>query len=504
MADSDQSQELTQEETTALQSWSTVGSPSATPTTPYVPDDEQKSKFQPIKSPRTIAVDWHFNLNAYEKFTLGHHAREMEDKWNIYCEDNVVHFHRSWTGNELFRFTLVKTPEMHIGPNKELMDYKYYKVSSFEVEQDPEVYKATDEQEIKNTILQVMRVLLGVQLAEIAEKQPPATSNEALPERTANPTEIADEVADFLDYMNAIKDISTGAKHLTKKFVLDEAQAPAKEVTDGLAYYIFEGGPSSAYRQPLLGASQMHPKPACYIVVRTHSQNPDNEKAPYLQPFWVEVPHDSELSATVDDNYERRLEPITKGHYSGLDHKMVNEQFNSTIIDALAPRSKYERSFWLPTKKFTTPSVVMFAYLREDNRPEGWQDTKDRTPMIWFAKDFKSGALVGSAYSLVATLYPNFKGEDLKPMKTFVEKPKAFETWRKNMDSAASAYFNDEKIDKEVARALFVSLPSLIPPEYQKWVIEYFDDFWKFLRSHFLDTEQPGSDNKPSTDPKES
>ena len=499
MADNDQPQEpLTQDETAALQSWSSIGSPGAAPTTPYIPTDEQRSRFQSIRQLRTITVDWNFDLDAYHKFKYGHQAHEQEDKWNIYLEDNILHFHRSWTGNELFRFTLVKNPEMHIGPNKELMCYKYYKVSSFEVEQDPEVYKATDEQEIKNTILQVMRVLLGVQPAEIAEKQSPPTSNEARPERTANPTEIADAVKGFLDYMNAVKDISTGAKGLTPKFVIDEAPDHVQEITDGLVYLILDSRDSTPFRKSPLGTNLIHPKSARAIAIRTHSQNPDNEKAPYLQPFWVEIPHGTKPAATVDENYERRLEPITKGHYSGLDHRMVNERFNNTIIDAFTPQSKYERSFWLPTKKFATPSVVMFAYLKEDKQPDGWQNTKDRTPMIWFAKDFKSGALVGSAFSLVATLYPDFKGEDLKPMKTFVEKPKAFETWRNNMDNAANAYFNSEMIDKEVARALFVSLPSLIPPEYQKWVIEYFDDFWKFLRAHFLDGEQPLTDQKES------
>ena len=304
-------------------------------------------------------------------------------------------------------------------------------------------------------------------------------------ERTANSTEIADEVAGYLDYMNAIKDVSTGANGLTLKYVIDEAQAPVKEIADGLAYYVFDGGPPTAFRKPLLDANRMHPKPARYIVVRTHSQNPDNEKAPYLQAFWVTVPHGSELAATVDENYERRVEPLTRGAYTGLDHKTVNERFNNTIIDAFAPRSKYERSFWLPTKKFTTPSVVMFAYHKEETKPEGWKEGKDRVPMIWFAKDFKTSALVGAAYTLTASLSPNFQSGEVRPVKEFHTKQKAFETWRKNIEPAAKAYFDGETIDTEIARDIFTSLSALIPPEYQKWVIEYFDDFWKFLSSHF-------------------
>ena len=118
--------------------------------------------------------------------------------------------------------------------------------------------------------------------------------------------------------------------------------------------------------------------------------------------------------------------------------------------------------------------------------------------MMWFAKDFKTSTLIGSAYSKVATLYPDFKAEPLKPMKVHIPEKKAFEVWREDMNTAADAYFNGGALDKEVARMLFVSLPSVIPPEYQKWVIEYFGDFWKFLRSHFLGTEQAVTDQKES------
>ncbi len=497
MANNDQPQEsLTQDEIAALQSWSSMGSPGAAPTTPYIPSDEQRSRLQLIKQPRTIPVDWHFGLDAYHKFKYGHRAHEQEDKWNIYLEDNALLFHRSWTGNEIFRFALSPIREMHVSQDQSLQDYKHYAVTSFEVEQDPEVYKATDDQQITNELLAVLKGIFGVSPIPIARPEQSESTNQTPRERTANSTEIADEVASYLDYMNAVKDISDGLQRLTPRYVIDEAQAPVKEIADGLAYYIFDGGSPSAFRKSLIGASQAHPKPARYIIVRTHSQNPANEKAPYLQAFWVVVPHGSELGATIDDNYDRRVEPLTKGHYSGLDHKLVNEQFGNTIFDAFAPRSKYERSFWLPTKKFTTPSLVMFAYLKEDKRPDGWENTKDRTPMMWFAKDFKTSTLVGSAYSKVATLYPEFKADQLKPMKVHIPEKQAFEAWRKDLNTAADAYFNGSTLDKEVARMLFLSLPSVIPPEYQKWVVEYFGDFWKFLRSHFLDTDQTQTEQK--------
>lgn len=137
-------------------------------------------------------------------------------------------------------------------------------------------------------------------------------------ERTADPQQIASEVADFLDYVNAIKDANTlisnrgktdqyGKYQLSSKYVIDEAQSPAKEVTGGLAYYVFEAG-ESPYRHPIIGASQSNPKPNQYIVVRTKSKDPENERAPYLLPFWVILRHGSELGATVDDIYAHHTE----------------------------------------------------------------------------------------------------------------------------------------------------------------------------------------------------
>jgi ADP-ribosyl-[dinitrogen reductase] hydrolase len=151
MSDDSQPQEpLTEQDKAVLKSWSNVGSPGPAPSAPFAPTEEQKQKFQPIKTPRTISVNWTLDQGAYKNLQLGHTAREMEDKWNIYTEDNTVHFHRSWTGMELFRFTLL--PAENGG----------FSVSEFEVEQDPERYTETDEQAIRNTLSEVLQAVLGV------------------------------------------------------------------------------------------------------------------------------------------------------------------------------------------------------------------------------------------------------------------------------------------------------------------------------------------------------
>ncbi len=154
MSDDNQPKEpMTEKDKAVIKSLSNVGFPGPAPTTPFVPTEDQKQKFQPIKSSRTIGVNWLLDQEAYKRLELGHVAHEMEDKWNIYMENNVVHFHRSWTGIELFRFTV------------EPVEDGKYAVKQFEVEQDPERYTETDEQAIKNSLSEVLREVVGVGLS---------------------------------------------------------------------------------------------------------------------------------------------------------------------------------------------------------------------------------------------------------------------------------------------------------------------------------------------------
>ncbi len=157
-ADNNTPQEpLNAEDAAAMKSWSNVGSAGPAPATPFVPTEEQKSKHQPIKTPRTISVNWTLDQEAYKQLQLGHIAREMEDKWNIYMENNTVHFLRSWTGMEIFNFMVQQN------------ENGSYTVSQFEAEQDPESFKETDEQAIKNMLIEVLQAVLGVSIYESGE-----------------------------------------------------------------------------------------------------------------------------------------------------------------------------------------------------------------------------------------------------------------------------------------------------------------------------------------------
>lgn len=151
---------LADESIAALRSWSNVGAPGPAPTTPFVPSDDQKRDFRPIESPRTINVQWVLDQEAYKRLRLGHLAREMEDKWNVYMEDDTVHFHRSWTGMEVFRFTV--EPALSSALSSDQKPSEQYRIGSFEVEQNPERYTETDEQAIKATLSEVLQAVIGI------------------------------------------------------------------------------------------------------------------------------------------------------------------------------------------------------------------------------------------------------------------------------------------------------------------------------------------------------
>lgn len=168
MTDDNQPKEpLTDEDKNVLKSWSNVGSPGPAPATPFVPNEEQKQQFKPINTPKTIPVQWRLDQEAYGRLKLGHLAHEMEDKWNIYMEDDTVHFHRSWTGVELFRFTVEPVIANALSLDHE--SEEFYIVSSFDVEQDPERYTETDEQAILATLSEVLQAVLGVGVANANE-----------------------------------------------------------------------------------------------------------------------------------------------------------------------------------------------------------------------------------------------------------------------------------------------------------------------------------------------
>jgi hypothetical protein len=143
------SREPTPQELAAVRSWSNVGAPGPPPNEPLVPDAEELQRLTLIQLPRSIPVRWRLTPEQFRRLKHGHHAEAMEDKWNIYMDEGVVHFHRSWTGMETYRLQVDKAAHGWV-------------VNELIVEQDPDKFHATDRDEIESSFREVLGAVLGV------------------------------------------------------------------------------------------------------------------------------------------------------------------------------------------------------------------------------------------------------------------------------------------------------------------------------------------------------
>ena len=65
----------------------------------------------------------------FSRVKLGHVLDSMEDRWFIYFEDGRLNFHRSWTGNCIYRLRFEPSGNEYIVTeawvNRNPVDYKY-------------------------------------------------------------------------------------------------------------------------------------------------------------------------------------------------------------------------------------------------------------------------------------------------------------------------------------------------------------------------------------------
>ena len=119
---------------------------------------------QPIE--RIGSAPWSFHLSSHDvsKMLKGFTPGEMEQRWMCKTDadgpssqgDIVVHFCRSWTGDEYFRIR-AKCDEN----GADVIDIKWHKGNE---------HYPTDEDEAKRTVVRFSRVLLGCQLEDIPKE----------------------------------------------------------------------------------------------------------------------------------------------------------------------------------------------------------------------------------------------------------------------------------------------------------------------------------------------
>ncbi|CAN5260991.1 hypothetical protein BH11ACT4_BH11ACT4_13750 [soil metagenome] len=112
MSDLPAERALTPEQAEALTHWSTHGRTGLTVAERYIPDTDECASLRDFVRPES--GDWPDVFDEAQTGALlnGFPCGEMEDKWIIYSDDisdaatTSVHFHRSWTGQEIIRVDL--------------------------------------------------------------------------------------------------------------------------------------------------------------------------------------------------------------------------------------------------------------------------------------------------------------------------------------------------------------------------------------------------------------
>ena len=109
----------------------------------------------PIDNPKRIDIDLQFTEKQFLKLTMGLIPQQMEDKWFIYYENEWLYFHRSWTGNGMYKAKLIKITDG-------------YFIKEFWAERNQEMYKNEDDNsDIETFSFLIARGLLGIDVRNI-------------------------------------------------------------------------------------------------------------------------------------------------------------------------------------------------------------------------------------------------------------------------------------------------------------------------------------------------
>lgn len=77
-----------------------------------------------------LKIERRYTAVEYSQMKNGLVPHEMEDKWFIFLENNVLYFHRSWTGNEIYRMEFVQQADdsvvvKHCLVNRDSEQYRF-------------------------------------------------------------------------------------------------------------------------------------------------------------------------------------------------------------------------------------------------------------------------------------------------------------------------------------------------------------------------------------------
>ena len=105
-----------------------------------------KTEFLPVKR-SSIHLDRGYSTEEVKRIQCGLVPQQMEDKWFIYWEDDMLHFHRSWTGFCIYVVGFAS-------------DADGFKMVNADVNRDPEQYEETSDKRDADMIYYLVDLLL--------------------------------------------------------------------------------------------------------------------------------------------------------------------------------------------------------------------------------------------------------------------------------------------------------------------------------------------------------
>lgn len=112
-----------------------------------------------MDSPNQITCFLLFDEQEFQRIMMGYIPEQMEEKWFAYFENGWLHFHRSWTGFEIYKAEIVAFDGSYV-------------INSFWVERNSEKYGNTnDESDIDTLCFLIAILLLQTDISKLKTKQ---------------------------------------------------------------------------------------------------------------------------------------------------------------------------------------------------------------------------------------------------------------------------------------------------------------------------------------------
>lgn len=174
--------------------------------------DWQNLQDIPEKSESIDLEPHHYDPEDVIRMKRGFIPKEMEQKWFIYCTDEFINFHRSWTGNLIYKVYIYE------GPDGEWV------LTSAEINRDPDQYGGTDNAEDERIIFELIDEYLLQDHGDYQSSFELGVEAALQPNYLGNPEVVANALMPFFEavYKKLQANFDDGSIAATSKQVNDE------------------------------------------------------------------------------------------------------------------------------------------------------------------------------------------------------------------------------------------------------------------------------------------